>query len=114
MKLLKLTRQLADGRTTEYHRVVELSVSDGASTMMVLFGSWASREDASTQTRPEATYAIEVANVPELYPQLLDIIHALPEWSAGEIVDLTVQEPAAPALPPLTGVVVVEPQPEEL
>lgn len=114
MKLLKLTRQLADGRTTEYHRVVELSVSDGASTMMVLFGSWASREDASSQTRPDATYAIEVANVPELYPQLLEVIHALPEWSAGEIVDLAAQEQAPPPVRPVPGVVIVEPQPEEL
>lgn len=101
MKLLKLTRQLADGRTTEYHRVVELSVSGGASTMMVLFGSWMRLEDASMQTRPEATYAVEVANVPELYPQLLDIIHALPEWSAGEIVDLSEQtEPPEQPEPP--------------
>lgn len=87
MKLLKLEKQLSDGRTVLYHRVTEMNVDVTQPNMVVLLGSWVSAAEAQTPGRPDAMYAITMPNDQEHREALLDHILALPEWQAGQIVD---------------------------
>lgn len=88
MKLIQLDRLLPDGRVMKYHRVHEFSISAVEPDMLVLMGSWSSVDGAKMAAPPESTSAIRFPNDPATYLNMLDHVVSLPEWSAGQIVDL--------------------------
>lgn len=87
MKLIELAKSFPDGRTLQYHRVCELSITVNEPTMMVVVGSWSSKEMAASQAVAEATVAIPMPYSQQVSQNILGEILRLPGWAGGKIVD---------------------------
>lgn len=88
MRVIHLERTLPDGRVMQYHRIHEYSIAVGEPNMLALLGSWATADGAKTAGPPEAVTAICFPNNPDLHMVMLEQVILLPDWSAGQIVEV--------------------------
>lgn len=87
MILLKLEKQLPDGRVTLYHRVTELNIDFGSPNMTVLLGSWVDATAAQNQGSADAVSALSAPNTEAVRSDIFGYIKTLREWSQAEIID---------------------------
>lgn len=103
MKVIKLLKGLPDGRVVEYHRVDDLIIDASNPTVAsIVLGSWNTIAAILGNTTPDARSLIELPNTAEVMLSILENILLMPDWAAGEIIDISLNTGVPPVQPNLT------------
>ena len=89
MSILKIQKTLPDGRSTEYHKVLDVVFTEVPGTMTIKLGSYARLEDTAFQVPPEGMSYITMSYTGTYLDALSNVIgkvQALPEWGASTLI----------------------------